>query len=249
MSKPAIIDIYVWQPDLSNCHFQATPHYSSSLSISEKIILNNISSKRRKEEYLAGHYFVKKIAANYYPYPLEVVHKKDCPPYFLTNTQNTNNLDSTDNKKPPLFNLSHSGNTITCCISESLQVGIDIEQQKTRKNLLAIAKNYFTKEEYQQLTKLSAKEQEQYFYCLWTLKESYLKAQRHNNHSKMLKTTFSKQAQNTDIQCYHTEILDRLHLSLSISSREAIKTRVYLSTEHTNHILNIQWQDFYPISN
>ena len=70
------------------------------------------------------------------------------------------------------FNISHSGDYVACAIS-STEVGIDIENKK--KPLLKVASRFFTSEEYQSITKLTGKKQEDQFLSLWTIKESYLK--------------------------------------------------------------------------
>ncbi|QOR34870.1 4'-phosphopantetheinyl transferase superfamily protein [Clostridium sp. 'deep sea'] len=71
------------------------------------------------------------------------------------------------------FNVSHAGNWVVSAISNN-SVGIDVEEIKPVD--FEIAKRFFAKEEY--LTLLNTKESEQleYFFKIWTLKESYIKA-------------------------------------------------------------------------
>ncbi|QLI82209.1 4'-phosphopantetheinyl transferase superfamily protein [Chitinibacter fontanus] len=57
------------------------------------------------------------------------------------------------------------------------RVGVDIETIRPRKNLLAIAKNYFSAAEVQMLLSLPSPEQIKQFYMLWVAKEALLKAQ------------------------------------------------------------------------
>ncbi|OAB26550.1 hypothetical protein PMSD_25550 [Paenibacillus macquariensis subsp. defensor] len=71
------------------------------------------------------------------------------------------------------FNLSHSGEWVACAIDHHC-VGIDIEQMKSSN--LDIAKRFFTPREYEDLMQKDGSEQRNYFYKLWTLKESYIKA-------------------------------------------------------------------------
>jgi 4'-phosphopantetheinyl transferase len=72
------------------------------------------------------------------------------------------------------FNISHSGDYVVVAFSDC-PVGIDIE--KNKGNRLKVAQRFFTQQELNDLF-LFAEEQEQvdYFYQLWTLKESYMKA-------------------------------------------------------------------------
>lgn len=74
---------------------------------------------------------------------------------------------------PIHFNMSHSGVWIVAAVA-SAPVGIDIEQMK--RNRLDVARRFFTESEYRSLMDRPEPDRTEYFYTLWTLKESYLKA-------------------------------------------------------------------------
>lgn len=71
------------------------------------------------------------------------------------------------------FNISHSGKWVVCSI-DNLPVGIDIEQIKSID--MGIAERFFSKNEVKSLMSKCVAEREAYFYDLWALKESYIKA-------------------------------------------------------------------------
>lgn len=71
------------------------------------------------------------------------------------------------------FNISHSGHWIMCVIS-SKPVGVDIE--KIIDVDYSIIGRYFSLEEINHFNKLKEEEKKSYFFDLWTLKESYIKA-------------------------------------------------------------------------
>jgi 4'-phosphopantetheinyl transferase len=71
------------------------------------------------------------------------------------------------------FNISHSGEWVVCALSKQ-PVGIDVE--KIAPINMGIARHYFSRSEYSQLMELPVVDRLEYFYTLWTLKESYLKA-------------------------------------------------------------------------
>lgn len=71
------------------------------------------------------------------------------------------------------FNISHSGDWVVIAFSEH-PVGVDVE--KIRKANLGVAKRFFSEYENNVLFGLPEKEQFNYFFDLWTLKESFLKA-------------------------------------------------------------------------
>jgi len=86
----------------------------------------------------------------------------------------------TDKKKPYLknidhihFNITHSGDWVVCAFSNK-PVGVDVE--KVRKINLNIARRFFSEKETAILFSLPHKQQFEFFFDLWTLKESYLKA-------------------------------------------------------------------------
>ncbi len=85
-----------------------------------------------------------------------------------------------EKKKPLLlghdalhFNISHSGDWVVAAFSEK-PVGVDVE--KIRKMNFGVAQRFFSPEEVAALLALPEKKQIEYFFELWTLKESYLKA-------------------------------------------------------------------------
>jgi 4'-phosphopantetheinyl transferase len=84
----------------------------------------------------------------------------------------------TENGKPYLetesvhFNLSHSGEWVVFAINRK-RTGIDVE--KIRPVRYEIAERFFSKEENKILSSLKGAEKLNYFFDLWTLKESYLK--------------------------------------------------------------------------
>lgn len=71
------------------------------------------------------------------------------------------------------FNISHSGKWIVSAFS-SKPVGIDIEKLKPVD--FKLARRFFSQEENKDLLKKNVTERQAFFFELWSLKESYLKA-------------------------------------------------------------------------
>ncbi len=74
--------------------------------------------------------------------------------------------------KQAQFNLSHSGNWVVMAYGKE-EVGIDVEE--IRPINYRIAERFFSTEEVRLLNSKSGDEKLDYFFDLWTLKESYLK--------------------------------------------------------------------------
>ncbi|WP_026485866.1 4'-phosphopantetheinyl transferase family protein [Caldanaerobius polysaccharolyticus] len=71
------------------------------------------------------------------------------------------------------FNISHSHQWVVCAVDDK-PIGVDVELIKPVD--FNIAKRFFCDEEYKSLMEKDGLERLHYFYTLWTLKESYLKA-------------------------------------------------------------------------
>lgn len=71
------------------------------------------------------------------------------------------------------FNVSHSEDWIVCVVDDK-PIGIDIE--KIRPTKLEIATQFFSDEEFKMLMAKSPEDRQTFFFDLWTLKESYIKA-------------------------------------------------------------------------
>lgn len=80
------------------------------------------------------------------------------------------------------FNLSHSGN-YAAAIFGFLQVGIDIEKKRSKKE--AVARRFFHSQEYEYLLSMEENLQEMCFTKIWSRKESYVKAIGKGLHLKL----------------------------------------------------------------
>lgn len=72
------------------------------------------------------------------------------------------------------FNTSHAGEWIICA-THNLPLGVDVEHIQPIE--FDIAKQFFSEEEYIDLMNRDSLHRLSYFYELWTLKESYIKAE------------------------------------------------------------------------
>lgn len=74
------------------------------------------------------------------------------------------------------FNLSHTGNKLVIAISNINNIGVDLEQYKSRKNLSGLANKCFSEEELAFWHNLPEKQQIRMFYQFWVKKEAFVKA-------------------------------------------------------------------------
>lgn len=74
------------------------------------------------------------------------------------------------------FNLSHTANHLLIAVANFPDIGIDIEEIKSRVNFDGLAARCFSTRELQTWRRLSLDEQQQTFYRLWVKKEAFVKA-------------------------------------------------------------------------
>lgn len=73
---------------------------------------------------------------------------------------------------PVHYSISHAGDFVVCAFCEK-EIGIDIEKIRTID--LKVGKRFFCDSEYEDLLMKKKLDQIDYFFTLWTLKESYIK--------------------------------------------------------------------------
>jgi 4'-phosphopantetheinyl transferase len=69
--------------------------------------------------------------------------------------------------------MSHSGKIVACAVSDA-EIGIDVEE--VRKVNYRVAERFFSADELADLMELQEPDKQVYFFKLWTIKESFLKA-------------------------------------------------------------------------
>ena len=92
------------------------------------------------------------------------------------------NIKTTDYGKPFIdhpslfFNLSHTANKFVIVVSNISEVGIDLEQNKPRKNLQGLVKKCFSEVEQVSWLNLPDEKKTIQFYSFWVKKEAFVKA-------------------------------------------------------------------------
>lgn len=92
---------------------------------------------------------------------------------FIQNRFGKPMLKREEDKSEIHFNLSHSGRWIVCAVDYT-PIGIDVEEMKPMS--LQIARSFFSKDEYEALLREPEISRQEYFFALWTMKESFIKA-------------------------------------------------------------------------
>ena len=137
---------------------------------------NALPSERKEKADRLPHEADKHLSVASWHLLLFALNKKGIREDEIILSKNEHGKPFLKNYPEVHFNLSHSGNTVMCAVSQG-EVGCDTE--KIRPVKLKIADRFFSENEIRQLKNADAKEQELLFFRLWTLKESFMKATGH----------------------------------------------------------------------
>lgn len=135
------------------------------LSDAEIEFAKTLRNHRRQMQYLSTRYQIRRVLACYLNVTakdVEILKSEHGKPYLAEGM--------------PFFNVSHSGDKLAIAVTDIGDVGIDIEQDKKRYSLHALAERCFAPEELTYWSSLDIVMQTQVFYRFWTGKEAYVKA-------------------------------------------------------------------------
>jgi 4'-phosphopantetheinyl transferase len=127
--------------------------------------------EKHQHQYLITRALIRSLLSHY---------QTDIQPQdwrFEQNQWGKPSLVAEQNPENWVFNLSHTEGLIVCAFTKGHALGVDVENV-TREGgeTIKIANRYFSPSEHQQLIALPEEKQNDRFFDLWTLKESYIKA-------------------------------------------------------------------------
>lgn len=95
---------------------------------------------------------------------------------FVYNEQGKPSIEGPGDVSPFSFNLSHSVGLALCAVAGFETVGVDVEACRETRDLMPIARRFFSADEQAQLSALPEDRQCAAFYQCWSSKEALLKA-------------------------------------------------------------------------
>jgi len=213
------------------------------LSVQEKTIAKTYRTGVLFKKYIISHGVLRRILSyytNYLPQNIEFLYQNNGKPYLNENLQ---------------FNMSHSYDLVGYAISPSYKIGIDIEWHDTTLDICTIADLVFTPYEDLVSQQLKYRNKIEFFYDLWTIKESLVKAsgqglsypintieiaKSSSNNKIYLNNEVSQLAQ--ELFYYHLNIAN--NYSAAISVEHKINQIVYLEMNNQNNIfdhIRLEW--------
>ena len=170
---PELNDIHLWQIDLTQypLEFPNSNQVQQLLSSKELKRCNRLVNEKLRMRFSLSHAWKRIIIARYLKSsPLELIFNtaKYGKPFLSSETPSY---------IPALkFNFSHSADRLLLAISNSNEIGVDVEFMNPEIEALELAERFFALTEFKQLKNLSDKEIIIPFYRIWTAKEAVIKA-------------------------------------------------------------------------
>ena len=139
-----------------------------SLSILEREKYRRFRFAEDRHRYLVSHALVRNVLSKY----AEILPGE----WVFSQTDRGRPEVANPGLSAMRFNLSHTRGYVACIVTSSCDCGIDVERVHVRHNPIDVAKRMFSKPEFEHMQQLSGREQLDYFFTRWTLREAYTKA-------------------------------------------------------------------------
>ena len=143
--------------------------YQALLNAEEQKRFERKIFARHKKQFLVSRALLRSVLGDYLQQaPEDLV--------FAKNAYGKPRIASFKKSLPISFNLSHTNGLSVLAVTLEDDIGVDAEYLTRKVDILKLAKRYFSKQEFHDLSALNVKEFNQRFFNLWTLKEAYIKA-------------------------------------------------------------------------
>lgn len=139
------------------------------LSSEEQARAQRYKFPEHRHRFIAAHGMLRCILSRYLqvkPHTLEFAPGPHGKPFLVNRAAHAD----------PCFNLSHSQDLVLVAVSQSREVGIDVEQERQGIDYPAMISRIFTEEEARFFWALPKEKRQSAFFSCWTKKEAYLKA-------------------------------------------------------------------------
>lgn len=169
VSPPEALDQQPHQVDVWRAYLlplsDSLTEMEEALSSDEKQRASRFLRLVDKNRFIASHSVLRNILTRYLRCEPDQIH-------FSVNRYGKPSVRDHDLD----FSLSHSGELAMVAVSQTHKVGVDVEHFRTGISSQVIARQFFSKAEFEDLEKLPLDQQEAAFFACWTRKEAYIKA-------------------------------------------------------------------------
>lgn len=161
-------EIHIWCASLAQSPSTRTGYFNL-LSADEITQAQRFHFEKDSSRYIISRGFLRRLLSSY-----TNIHPAELQ--FTYGAHGKPSLASKISGKKLEFNLSHSNQQVLFAFNWEQSIGVDIEFIKPMKDMDDFAWRFFTPNEYDLLRSLSKQKKQEFFFKIWTAKESYLKA-------------------------------------------------------------------------
>ena len=173
-----MLSAVVWLLDGNLVHEDDIRFFEHQLGVSETVRYAGFKRRERKRQFLLGRMLLRFAVSNLLSLAqdaLKLIERTSFPPLLLL--PDSQGL-------PPCFSLSHSREWVACVISGHVHLGIDIEVNDAKRDVLGISEFIFHSNEYRWLLPRNEAGRLSAFYQLWCAKEALYKLSTHSGHTQ-----------------------------------------------------------------
>ncbi len=161
-------EVHVWKASISRDE-STRPHSLALLSSDERDRAARFAFDSDRNRFVVSRAILRMLLARYLGMlPREIV--------LVYDSYGKPSLSTHQNPGGVSFNLAHSGDCAVYAFARRVQVGIDIERQRSEVPVTELAERFFSPRERNALRALPDEERREAFFRCWTRKEAYLKA-------------------------------------------------------------------------
>lgn len=168
ISVPEPGHVHIWHLDLDAVP-EALARWRRTLSKAECARADRFYREEHQNRFIAGRGQLRALLGHYVALPPGELS-------FVYNAEGKPRLSEALNPQGLTFNLSHSGAYGVCAVARDRAVGVDIEYCRPNRDIVPIARRFFSPLEVSELLSLPEERQTAGFYQCWTSKEALIKA-------------------------------------------------------------------------
>ncbi|BAZ03959.1 4'-phosphopantetheinyl transferase HetI [Calothrix sp. NIES-3974] len=161
-------EIHIWRIDLDQSE-STLKHFATILSADELSRADRFYFQQHRQRFTAGRGILRTILSQYLnvtPGEVEFSYEEFGKPV----------LSEKFSDRKIWFNLSHCQGLALLAVCQNRPIGIDLEYVRPVSDVLSLAQQFFSTNEYAVMRSLSPYQKQEIFFRYWTCKEAYLKA-------------------------------------------------------------------------
>lgn len=160
--------VHLWYVDLTHCEVQLA-NYTRTLSAPEAVRARNFVMEDKRKRFIAAHVVLRELIGDYLDYPPADLE-------FSKHPKGKPALSGEAAQSGLMFNVSYTQSTMAIAIGGGREIGVDIERLGLQRDVLAIARRFFSRAEFDNLAHLPTAQRDSAFLTAWTRKEAVMKA-------------------------------------------------------------------------